>query len=473
MRIRSMNTVKNLAGALVFSVLCASSLPTSAGVLFIFDASNSMRAKIGAESKMAIAQRVLGELLSETPADLSVGLMAYGHSVDKDAANACADIAVLSGLGAQPAPALANVVKSLAPKGRTPIAGALAASAAAFAGKEEDANHVVLISDGVESCDGDPCAAVKSLRESGVKPRVHVIGFALSADERRQLECIPKLGQGLYLAAANAKELKSAFSKVKAQVAAAPEPTYKEVFRDDFDGEELAEKWSVENPDPEAFIVEDGALITVSTGGELLAGNDKLVNMFRLGEELPKGDWRATARFVSEVQTFRETFALAIHKDKKTMLSANARLVSYGGYFGVKLVAEKVSKGKVTKFETVLWSQADLGADFSTNQSAHFDGATKDVAAINLRITKAGRKYTVSAMIEGAVPVVPGEPGQGPKWKKPQWFEMQALTSLRKPGTNVMVTTYQAPFVTSYYEVEGGESLNKIDSVSLEVAEKK
>lgn len=467
------NAVQRIAGVLAISMFCALSVSAQAGVLFIFDGSNSMRGKIGAESKMSIARRVLGELLNETPADLSVGLMAYGHSIDKDAVNACSDIELVSGIGARPGPALTGLVNGLAPKGRTPIANALGASAAAFAGKEEEANHVVLISDGVESCDGDPCAAAKALRESGVKPRVHVIGFALSAKESQQLECISKLGDGLYLAAADAKELKSAFATVREQVAAAPQATFKEVFRDDFDGEELGEAWSVENPDPEAFIVEEDALLTVSTGGEQLAGNDKMANMFRLDEKLPKGDWRVTARFVPEVQTFRETFAVAIHKDKKTMLSANARLVSYGNHFGVKLFAEKVSKGEVTRFETVLWSQTVLDADFSTDQSAHFDGAAKDITAINLRITKTGRKYTVGAKIEGTVPVVPGEQGQGPKWKKPQWFELQALTSLRAPGTNVMVTTYQAPFVTSYYEIEGGESLNKIDSVSLEVAEKK
>jgi hypothetical protein len=79
----------------------------------------------------------------------------------------------------------------------------------------------VVISDGKETCAGDPCAAVREARAAGVKMQVHVIGFDVTPEESKQLRCIAEAGEGKYFAAKNAPELKQVLTQVKKEVGAA------------------------------------------------------------------------------------------------------------------------------------------------------------------------------------------------------------------------------------------------------------
>ena len=98
---------------------------------------------------------------------------------------------------------------------------------------------------------------------AGITARIHVIGFDVGENERQQLECIAKAGNGLYLTASNTDELHAAVAQVTQTVAEA-EPAWVEIFRDDFDGDYLSEDWEVLNPNPDNYIVEDGSLLTVT-----------------------------------------------------------------------------------------------------------------------------------------------------------------------------------------------------------------
>jgi Ca-activated chloride channel family protein len=78
----------------------------------------------------------------------------------------------------------------------------------------EGETTVVLVSDGKETCEGDPCALVKELKASGIKFTMHVVGFDVTPEETKQLECIAKAGGGEYFAAKNAGEFKKAAEEV-------------------------------------------------------------------------------------------------------------------------------------------------------------------------------------------------------------------------------------------------------------------
>ncbi len=121
-------------------------------MLFILDGSNSMWGQIEGQAKITAAQGVLSNLLTDLPADTKVGLMVYGHR-DK---SSCDDIELVSAIGADTPDALAGKLKNLQPKGKTPIAGALNAAIKAFDRLEGQNNHVVLVSDGIETCEGTP-----------------------------------------------------------------------------------------------------------------------------------------------------------------------------------------------------------------------------------------------------------------------------------------------------------------------------
>ena len=80
---------------------------------------------------------------------------------------------------------------------------------------------VVFVSDGKESCGGDPCPFIRNLRARGVKVEVHVVGFDVNPQERAQLQCIAKAGGGEYYNAQNALELKEVLEgKIKQTIQA-------------------------------------------------------------------------------------------------------------------------------------------------------------------------------------------------------------------------------------------------------------
>src|SRR5690606_32861851 len=62
---------------------------------------------------------------------------------------------------------------------RTPIGAALEATLDDLA-TGEGPRIVVLVTDGEETCDGDPAEAIRALADSGVDVRVNIAGFAIA-----------------------------------------------------------------------------------------------------------------------------------------------------------------------------------------------------------------------------------------------------------------------------------------------------
>jgi len=74
------------------------------------------------------------------------------------------------------------------------------------------------VSDGEETCGGNPCEYVKTLKDRGVNFTMHVVGFDVNDAQKTQLSCIAKAGEGRYFAAQNALQLEKAFTEVKTEV---------------------------------------------------------------------------------------------------------------------------------------------------------------------------------------------------------------------------------------------------------------
>jgi Mg-chelatase subunit ChlD len=196
---------------------------SKSNILFILDGSGSMLGQIGKTSKMAIAKEVMTTLIRQLPDSVKVGLAVYGHRSKGD----CNDIEVMSPVGKSDKAMLVKQIQSIQPKGKTPITSALKLAAEQLKASEEDTT-VVLISDGEETCDGDPCALVKELIAHGIKVRVHVVGFDVNPREREQLMCIAEAGQGKYFTAQTTSQLKDALTQVKEEVIRTGEATPKE-----------------------------------------------------------------------------------------------------------------------------------------------------------------------------------------------------------------------------------------------------
>ncbi len=175
--------------------------------MIILDGSGSMWGRIDGSPKISIAREVLSQVLQSTPPDLSLGLMTYGH---REKGN-CADIEVLVPISSNPGTRISKAANELSPKGKTPLTDAVRQAAEALKYTEDKAT-VILITDGIETCNADPCALARELKKTGVGLKVHVVGFGLSAEEGRQVSCIADETGGLYIQADDANALGEALT---------------------------------------------------------------------------------------------------------------------------------------------------------------------------------------------------------------------------------------------------------------------
>lgn len=190
-------------------------------VMVVFDGSNSMWGQIDGTAKIEIARSVMENLLGEWVDGSNVGLMAYGHRRRGD----CTDIEMLVQPGQQSRASILETINKITPTGKTPLTDAVEQAAQALSYTDQPAT-VVLISDGLESCERDACALAEALEKGGVGFTAHVVGFGLTSEEdASSLACIAERTGGKYITAANADELGSALSTVGEAVAQAePEP---------------------------------------------------------------------------------------------------------------------------------------------------------------------------------------------------------------------------------------------------------
>lgn len=205
------------------SALCLA-VPTTASAdtntLFILDGSNSMWGQVEQVAKIETARSVLEDLLGDVPSDTNVGLMTYGHSREGD----CSDVEVLSPIGQARSESLTSHFGAIVPRGKSPIALALEMSAREFTIDQGDNNNVVLISDGVETCGRDICKAAADLAAQDINVRIHVVGFDVGADERKQLECVANVGGGQYFHATSTEGFQHAVAKVQQAAVTTPQP---------------------------------------------------------------------------------------------------------------------------------------------------------------------------------------------------------------------------------------------------------
>jgi|GEM_PF-1290775 len=183
--------------------------PGAPNILFILDASGSMWGEVEGRDKIAIAKEVMTELIRELPDRSRVGLVAYGHRRKGD----CADVEELVPVSPLDRDRLTRTVQALSPKGKTPITRSVRTAAEKLK-VLEDETTIVLVSDGKETCEGDPCALVRELKEAGLRFVLHVIGFDVTEAERSQLECMADAGGGTYYTAQTAHAFRAAAREV-------------------------------------------------------------------------------------------------------------------------------------------------------------------------------------------------------------------------------------------------------------------
>ncbi|MDV6227676.1 VWA domain-containing protein [Nitratireductor aquimarinus] len=206
------------ARALGFLAALAFTTPVMAAgkTIIVLDGSGSMWGQIGGTTKIEIARDTLRQVMSTLPEDTELGLVAYGHREK----GSCSDIEIAIPPQKGTAGAIVDFADRLNPKGKTPLSEAVRQAAGELR-IEENAATVILVTDGLETCDADPCALGRELEAAGVDFTAHVVGFGLSEEEGRQVACLAENTGGLYLKADDAGQLAEA---LQTTVAKAPEP---------------------------------------------------------------------------------------------------------------------------------------------------------------------------------------------------------------------------------------------------------
>jgi Mg-chelatase subunit ChlD len=184
-------------------------------VEIVVDASRSMWGRMDGEPKMSVAKNILQDVSYWFPEDLNLALRAYGSTSPSESAD-CADSMLLVPFAAENRESIRRAIAGLRPLGQTPIAFALEQASRDF-GTLQDDRAVVLVTDGIESCGGDPAWAASELREQGIT--VHVIGFGLGNakdEDTASLRAVANASGGRYVTAGSAEELKVALAETVA-----------------------------------------------------------------------------------------------------------------------------------------------------------------------------------------------------------------------------------------------------------------
>jgi Ca-activated chloride channel family protein len=187
--------------------------------IIVLDASGSMWGQIDGKPKLDIARQALRTVLRSVPADLELGLLAYGHHEKGN----CADIEIVVPPAAGTATAITSAADNLKFLGKTPLTASVRQAAEALRYTEDKAT-VILITDGLETCNADPCAVGRELEQSGVDFTAHVVGFGLTAEEGREIACLAENTGGKYIQASDAKALEEALVATVEEPAPVPEP---------------------------------------------------------------------------------------------------------------------------------------------------------------------------------------------------------------------------------------------------------
>ena len=163
--------------------------PPLTRILFIFDASQSMYGRWQSDTKMNMAQQMMSNLLDSLRyvENIELALRVFGHQRNYPPQD-CSDTRLEVPFEPDNTRKIKKKINEITPKGTTPIAFSLQESEHDFPDCDDCRNIIILITDGIEECIGDPCDVSEALQRKGVVLKPFVIG--IGHDFRSSFECV-------------------------------------------------------------------------------------------------------------------------------------------------------------------------------------------------------------------------------------------------------------------------------------------
>jgi hypothetical protein len=166
----------------------------------ILDASGSMKTALGKKTRWTTAHDVLSQVLATLPSDFNVGLRIYGHRESSRSPKTCTDSELVVPIQKLDQPAILGAAEAVKPKGETPLVYSVLQSPADL--KEVGGGTVIVITDGEESCHGDPVKAAAQLKASGLDITLNIVGFTVTGQSvQKQLGSFAQATGGHFYAA--------------------------------------------------------------------------------------------------------------------------------------------------------------------------------------------------------------------------------------------------------------------------------
>ncbi|MFJ5770813.1 VWA domain-containing protein [Psychrobacillus sp. NPDC093180] len=188
-------------------------VPTKAFLLL--DASSSMLLPVDGKQKMGIAKIAVKRFAKTLGEQNEVSLYVYGHAgtqENKDKELSCTKIDEVYPLQNYNEEKFDSTVDEVTAKGWTPLAAAIQAAHEASKNVEGPIT-VYIVSDGAETCDGDPVKAAEEFAKDNENRKVNIIGFNVDQKGEDQLKAVAEAGNGEYISADNSEELNNSIAE--------------------------------------------------------------------------------------------------------------------------------------------------------------------------------------------------------------------------------------------------------------------
>lgn len=183
------------------------------------DSSGSMNGQVSGGVKMDLAKNAVKKFAAGFPDETPITLRTYGHKGtgdDKDKQLSCSSTEVMYETNTYNEQNFSAALNKFKPSGWTPIAASIKAGYDDLKTKadENTENILYVVSDGIETCDGDPVEEARKLANSDLQVKVNIIGFNVDDEGQRQLKAAAQAGNGQYYTVNSKVELENTLTKL-------------------------------------------------------------------------------------------------------------------------------------------------------------------------------------------------------------------------------------------------------------------
>lgn len=191
-------------------------LPTR--VVVAVDGSGSMAGRIGGQTKLDLARDAAVRFLDGLPASVQASLIVFGEQGDNGEAGkarSCKSVDLLAPMSNDRS-RLSAVVSRIRAVGWTPLAAALDKAEALFAQSSTAGDQVIyVVSDGRETCGGDPVSSARRINGGATRAIVNIIGFGLPSSEAAALKAVSAAGGGNFVNVNSRSDYDDIFERVR------------------------------------------------------------------------------------------------------------------------------------------------------------------------------------------------------------------------------------------------------------------